>query len=105
MTEEEADRGSAEEAMARVTERLRLARKWCDRAGKAKRGRVDADLVAVTSDGFGAESWARDGHFQHRRAWCLCSNPPLRPVVSRATYSQTSFLHIKNQIVLQMTST
>lgn len=37
MTEEEADRGSAEEAMARVTERLRLARKWCDRAGKAER--------------------------------------------------------------------
>lgn len=39
MTEEEADRGSAEEAMARVTERLRLARKWCDRAGSAEGGR------------------------------------------------------------------
>lgn len=52
MTEEEADRGGAEEEKAGVTERLRLARKGRDRTD----GRTDADLVPVTPGGSGAES-------------------------------------------------
>lgn len=50
-----------EEAIGRVTERLRLARKWCD--WEKQRRRMDRDLVALTSDGFGTESRAHDTTF------------------------------------------
>lgn len=40
-----------------------------------QRGRMDRDLVALTSDGFGAESWAHDKHFSTPAVQCLCLNP------------------------------
>lgn len=47
-----------------------------------QRGRMDRDLVALTSDGFGPESWAHDKHFSTPAVQCLCLNPPLRPTFS-----------------------